>query len=54
MAGDFAGLEKLYAKLGQEDELVEALLAIADRIDAKAARLPLVERAAQLAQKRAE
>ncbi|NVB83755.1 MAG: tetratricopeptide repeat protein [Kofleriaceae bacterium] len=54
MAGDFAGLEQLYAKLGQEDELVEALLAIADRIDAKAARLPLVERAAQLAQKRAE
>ena len=33
-------------KLGQEEELVEALLAIADRIDAKAARLPLVERAA--------
>ena len=54
MAGDFVGLEQLYAKLGQEDELVEALLAIADRIDAKAARLPLVERAAQLAQKRAE
>ena len=54
MAGDFAGLEALYAKLGQEDELVEALLAIADRIDAKSARLPLVERAAQLAQKRAE
>ncbi|HTL26910.1 MAG TPA: hypothetical protein VL280_09855, partial [Burkholderiales bacterium] len=54
MAGDFQGLETLYAKLGQEDELVEALLAIADRIDAKAARLPLVERAAQLAQKRAE
>ena len=37
MAGDFAGLEQLYAKLGQEDELVEALLAIADRLDAKAA-----------------
>ena len=53
-AGDFAGLEKLYAKLGQEDELVEALLAIADRIDAKDKRLPLVERAAQLAQQRAE
>nr|HEX4318042.1 tetratricopeptide repeat protein [Kofleriaceae bacterium] len=53
-AGDFAGLEKLYARLGQEDELVEALLAIADRIDAKAARLPIVERAAQLAQKRAD
>jgi golgin subfamily B member 1 len=54
MAGDFQGLETLYAKLGQEEELVEALLAIADRIDAKSARLPLVERAAQLAQKRAE
>ncbi|MBV8759380.1 MAG: tetratricopeptide repeat protein [Deltaproteobacteria bacterium] len=54
MAGDFAGLEQLYAKLGQEDELVEALLAIADRLDAKAARLPLVQRAAELAQKRAD
>ncbi len=54
MAGDFAGLEALYAKLGQEDELVEALLAIADRLDAKSARLPLVERAAQLAAKRAD
>ncbi len=53
-AGDFAGLERLYARLGQEDELVEALLAIADRIDARASRLPIVERAAQLAQKRAE
>ncbi|MGE5183911.1 MAG: tetratricopeptide repeat protein, partial [Acidobacteriota bacterium] len=54
LAGDFAGLETLYAKLGQEEELVEALLAIADRIDEKAKRLPLVERAAQLAQKRAD
>jgi tetratricopeptide (TPR) repeat protein len=54
MAGDFAGLEALYARLGQEDELVEALLAIADRLDGKSARLPLVERAAQLAQKKAD
>lgn len=54
MAGDFAGLEQLYAKLGQEGELVEALLAIADRLDAKSARLPLVVRAAELAQKNAE
>ena len=54
LAGDFAGLETLYARLGQEEELVEALLAIADRIDEKAKRLPLVERAAQLAQKRAD
>ncbi len=53
-AGDFAGLEKLYARLGQEDELVEALLGIADRIEARGSRLPLVERAAQLAQKRAD
>ncbi len=53
-AGDFAGLEKLYARLGQEDELVDALLGIADRLDAKDKRLPLVERAAQLAQLRAE
>jgi tetratricopeptide (TPR) repeat protein len=53
-AGDFAGLERLYARLGQEDELVDALLGIADRIEAKATRLPLVERAAQLAQQRAD
>ena len=53
-AGDFHGLEELYARLGQEDELVEALLGIADRLDAKDKRLPLVERAAQLAQQRAE
>jgi tetratricopeptide (TPR) repeat protein len=53
-AGDFNGLEKLYAKLGQEEELVEALLGIADRLDSKAQRLPLVERAAQLAQQRAD
>ncbi|HEY4242433.1 MAG TPA: tetratricopeptide repeat protein [Kofleriaceae bacterium] len=53
-AGDFAGLERLYAKLGQEEELVDALLGIADRIEAKAQRLPLVERAAQLAQQRAD
>jgi len=53
-AGDFTGLEKLYARLGQEDELVEALLGIADRLEGKAQRLPLVERAAQLAQQRAD
>jgi tetratricopeptide (TPR) repeat protein len=54
MAGDFAGLEQLYARLGQEDELVDALLAIADRMDGKDKRLPLVARAAQLAQKRSD
>jgi tetratricopeptide (TPR) repeat protein len=53
-AGDFAGLERLYARLGQPEELVDALLGIADRLEAKAARLPLIERAAQLAQQRAD
>ncbi len=53
-AGDFAGLERLYTQLKQEDDLVDALLTIADRLDAKAQRLPLVERAAQLAQQRAD
>jgi golgin subfamily B member 1 len=53
-AGDFAGLERLYARLGQQEELVDALLGIADRLEARAARLPLVERAAQLAHQRAE
>jgi tetratricopeptide (TPR) repeat protein len=52
-AGDFTGLENLYARLGQQEELVDALLGIADRLEAKAQRLPLVERAAQLAQQRA-
>ncbi|HEY0252267.1 MAG TPA: hypothetical protein VGC41_12115, partial [Kofleriaceae bacterium] len=54
MAGDFVGLEQLYARLGQQDELVDALLAIADRIDNRQQRLPLVERAAQLAQDRSD
>ncbi|MEO8841840.1 MAG: tetratricopeptide repeat protein [Kofleriaceae bacterium] len=54
MAGDFVGLEQLYARLGQQEELVDALLAIADRIDGKAQRLPLVERAAHLAQERSD
>ncbi|HEX4420604.1 MAG TPA: tetratricopeptide repeat protein [Kofleriaceae bacterium] len=53
-AGDFAGLERLYARLGQQEELVDALLGIADRLEAKASRLPLIERAAQLAQQRAD
>ncbi|MGE0395717.1 MAG: tetratricopeptide repeat protein [Kofleriaceae bacterium] len=53
-AGDFEGLEQLYARLGQQEELVDALLGIADRLDDKARRLPLVERAAQLAQERAD
>jgi tetratricopeptide (TPR) repeat protein len=53
-AGDFAGLERLYARLGQQEELVDALLGIADRLEARAARLPLIERAAQLAQQRAD
>jgi tetratricopeptide (TPR) repeat protein len=53
-AGDFAGLERLYARLGQQEELVDALLGIADRLEAKAARLPLIERAAELAQQRAD
>ncbi|HEX7702422.1 MAG TPA: hypothetical protein VF403_16900, partial [Kofleriaceae bacterium] len=54
MAGDFVGLEQMYARLGQQEELVDALLAIADRIDSKAQRLPLVERAAHLAQERSD
>ncbi len=53
-AGDFAGLERLYERLGQSGELVEALLGIADRLDDRARRLPLLERAAQLAQEAAD
>ncbi|HTJ43734.1 MAG TPA: tetratricopeptide repeat protein [Kofleriaceae bacterium] len=53
-AHDYDGLEGLYGKLGQWDELVDALVGIADRMDDKAARLAVLERAAGVAQKRAE
>lgn len=52
-AGDYDGLEKLYARIGQADDVVEALLGVADRLEGKALRLPIVERAAVLADKRA-
>src|SRR5262249_60090285 len=39
-AGDFAGLERLYARLGQQEELVDALLGIADRLEARAGGPP--------------
>ncbi len=51
-ARDWDGLEALYARLGHEDELVEALMAIADRTDDRAARAALYERAATAAQRR--
>jgi tetratricopeptide (TPR) repeat protein len=51
-AQDWAGLEELYGKLGQEDELVDALVAIADRSDDRKARTAIMERAALLAQRR--
>ena len=47
--GDHAALEAVYAELGQWDELVEALQAIADRVDDRATRLDLYQRAAQVA-----
>ncbi len=53
-AGDFAGLEALYKRIGQESELVDALLVVSDRIEDKTIRLPLVQRAAELAQAQAE
>lgn len=52
-AGDYDGLEKLYARIGAADDVVEALLGVADRLEGKALRLPIVERAAVLADKRA-
>ncbi len=52
-AGDYDGLERLYARIGMADDVVEALLGVADRLEGKALRLPVVERAAVLADKRA-
>src|SRR6185503_19092725 len=51
-AQDWAGLEQLYGKLGQDDELVDALVVIADRSDDRKARAAIMERAALLAQRR--
>jgi tetratricopeptide (TPR) repeat protein len=51
-AQDWDGLEKLYARLGQEDELVDALVAIADRGDDRRTRAAIMERAAKLAKAR--
>jgi tetratricopeptide (TPR) repeat protein len=53
-AGDYDGLERLYGQLGQWDELVDALLGIGDRLDDRAARLGVLERAARVAQRRAD
>lgn len=52
-AGDYDGLERLYARIGMADDVVEALLGVADRLEGKTTRLPIVERAAVLADKRA-
>jgi tetratricopeptide (TPR) repeat protein len=53
-AQDWEGLEKLYGQLGQDDELVDALVVIADRSDDRKARAAMMERAALLAQRRAK
>ena len=47
--GDYQSLEKVYAELGQWHELVEALVAIADRQDDRDLKLTLCLRAAELA-----
>ncbi|MCE9575633.1 MAG: tetratricopeptide repeat protein [Deltaproteobacteria bacterium] len=51
-AADYDGLEKLYGGLGQWDELIDALIAIADRMDDRTTRLAVLERAAGVAQRR--
>ena len=43
-AGDYDGLERLYARIGMADDVVEALLGVADRLEGKTTRLPIVER----------
>ncbi len=47
--GDFDSLERTYGELGQWDELVDAFHAIADRTEDRAAKLRLLERAADVA-----
>lgn len=51
-ASDYQGMERLYRELGQDDELPEALLNLADRQEDAAQKLFLVERAADFAQAR--
>ena len=53
-AADYDGLERLYGSLDQWDELVDALVAIADRMDEQAPRLAVLERAARVAQRLAD
>lgn len=48
-AGDYESLERVYADLGQWDDLVEAFHNIADRIEDRDARLALLERTAMIA-----
>ncbi len=51
-AGDFDALESLYGQLGQWDELVDALLAIADRLEDRGSKIAVLERAARCAAER--
>lgn len=51
-AGDHQALEELYGQLGQWDELIEALHAMADRRDDRDEKLALLERAAEIAAER--
>lgn len=53
-AADWDRLEALYAGLGQHDELVDALIALADRQDDRDLRLALLRRAARVAAERQE
>jgi tetratricopeptide (TPR) repeat protein len=53
-AADWERLEALYLGLGQSDELVDALVALADRQDDRELRLALVRRAARVASERQE
>jgi golgin subfamily B member 1 len=51
-AGDYDALERLYGSLGQWDELIDALGGIADRVEDRAVRLAVLERAAAVAEAR--
>lgn len=53
-SGDYDALEALYSGLGQWDDLVEALLGIAERADDRGQRKALLERAAEIASEHLE
>jgi tetratricopeptide (TPR) repeat protein len=53
-ARNWGEMERLYVQLGHEDELIDALISNADRIEDRDGKLSALERAASVAQRRAD